>query len=141
MKILPGTMTSAVVHGGADGRRIMLELRDTSSSIVLFRVEMAPDSYGLMLSGLSGRPCKYEISDHVQHAGCTREHKEEVVPWNKGYLSKTAMEQARREAVAPFEVDGWRAWKDDIGNMHRRTDGGYRVSFSRLVKPNGEPVL
>lgn len=67
--------------------------------------------------------------------GFKHQHKEEIVPRPKSRLASSA----DRDALRPFEVDGWRGDVSDMHNHHRwQGDNQVRVLFRRYVNDAGE---
>ena len=84
------------------------------------------------LFGLSRVSCDFELK--AANVGLIREVKEEIVP----VPSYTLNFDQQKEAIASFEVDGWKARSGDIGNHHMasKLDGdkwAYKVVFVRFV--------
>lgn len=120
---------------------IHIEIEDEKSGIDFVRVKLTADQLGRAVTGEGCVGCEFET--HALHrVGCTAEHKEEVVPYSGTWRCRTEQMQAEmRKALEPFEVDGWKVRSGDLGNSHRKTEGGYRCVFFRHVKPDGTPVL
>mgnify|MGYP000175574113 FL=1 len=130
--------------GGAD--YVQLEIEDATSGSILFQTRVPLAEFTEAITGLSSRPCE-TMALGVKYFGMKLETKVQVVPkieddglWkNRG--------QTEKKAVAPFEVDGWKARQGDYGNHHRSiktagTDAAYNVNFYRYVNPEtGESVL
>ena len=110
---------------------ISITLRDEVSGCEFFRGEMNAEDFGNAVTGLSEQPIEGNLA--TANVNKKREVKEEVVPYQNGYQSDQKEAKRKQEALAPFEVDGWRGRKDDLGNQHRGTGNGYRVTFIRFV--------
>lgn len=134
---------SRVSSTGSDGDYVQLTMYDEKSRIQFLTANIPIDSFGRVVTGGPETECQVELRG-VERIGCTHEHKTEFVPGTVSYTKgdRNAVAQA---AIAPFEVDGWRAHLSDFGNQHRskEKDGvkGYNVTFHRYVRPDGTPVL
>jgi len=101
--------------------------------VELFSIEMDHESFGLALGARSQVDCEFEARG-LDKLGQVHEHKSEDVPYTNAYGDEAA--PAKEKALEPFEVDGWRAHRDDLGNSHRSNrDGTYTVTFTRTVDP------
>ncbi len=107
---------------------IRLEIEDDVSGTRFLQVGISLENFARMLTGSNYLDCDFEL--HTQNVGRTRESKTEIVPLEDKYF---ATDEQRHKALAPFEVDGWKARSDDISNHHNYTDKGIRVVFTRFV--------
>lgn len=112
-----------------------IELRDESSGIRFLEVELTAGDLMLALSGRSEMDCEFELR-HLENVGKLREHKEEVVPIPT--MGVRVSDEAITKALEPFEVDGWKARREDTKNHHCFVEYNaeyslYRVSFTRFV--------
>jgi hypothetical protein len=132
-------------HLGADisiyrtqscGKTVMrCEVRDATSRVQALVFEILPENLMLALTGFAHQPC--DAVWHVSQLGRKHESKIMVVPFPRGtesFRNDMRLELAR-EAVKPFEVDGWVARVDDLLNHHNNERGScnYRVAFFRFV--------
>lgn len=131
MKKFRGKLTLSFPTGGKEGRAARISLDDDSSGVPVVQVELTMEEFGLFISGLAMRPCEYEAGNSALF-GASREVKSEQVVWG---------DATKEDAVAPFEVDGWRARLSDVGNYHNRISHDiYNVMFFRFVDPYGMPI-
>lgn len=112
-----------------------IELRDESSGVLFLEVELTAEDLMLAVSGRSEMDCQFELR-YLETVGKLREHKEEVVPIPTMGVPVTDKSIAR--ALETFEVDGWKARREDAKNHHRLVEykakySLYRVSFTRFV--------
>lgn len=124
--------------GREDDRPMNVRISDDTSGCRILEVNFSLADFMDILTGRSGVSAEGEYYPDMP-VGCTREHKEEVLPRPKGY-DRNSKEVDR--LIAPFEVDGWRGRKEDLHNHHRWTSDtkgvrGVRVTFSRFVRPDG----
>lgn len=108
---------------------IKIYLIDESSRCEIVDLTISPHDFAEAITGMSHRPC--EIEWRIANLGKKHEHKTEDVPCE--WLTGKEREEFKNKALAPFEVDGWKADRSCLGNHHCRTKDGYRVSFHRYV--------
>ncbi len=134
---LRGKITVSRPQGNYHEPYVLIRVEDESSRCVMIDIEVPVAEFALAITGLSYQPCEFRLGA-VDVAGWTRETKTEKVPFRSKVWDKRSDEwkQDAAEALRPFEVDGWSARGDDLGNGHRHNnDGTYSVSFSRHVPP------
>lgn len=112
-----------------------IELRDESSGVRFLEVELTAEDLMLAISGRSEMDCQFELK-YLETVGKLREHKEEIVPIPTMGVFVTA--EVVTKALEPFEIDGWKARREDAKNHHRFVEykaeySLYRVSFTRFV--------
>lgn len=136
---------SAPTSNTRDDNWVELTVVCESSGCEFARIEMSMDDFTLATVGSREVIGKAELRLHAP-IGKVREHKTELVPRLKhGLLTKNlSVSKEARNAVAPFEVDGWCANVADLDNSHRWTkdDQGRsmsRVSFIRFVDAKETP--
>lgn len=129
---LPATISIGRVTRthGADCFRIAV--RDELSGIEVVDIEIDPHSFAMAIGNVGSQPC--EVEWRPEQLGRKREHKTVTVPSPKVYVEgrKKRSEYARKH-LAAFEVDGWRAYPDDLWNSHKSTRDGQLVVFERHV--------
>lgn len=109
----------------------VMTIEDGGSGCDIVEIEMSPAALALALSGAANQPAL--ATWRVSNLGMRRETKTVVVPCT---YSPTAQQKA--DALAPFEVNGWRGDASNLGNQHkRRGEHGFAVTFRRWVKPDG----
>jgi len=121
--------------------KICIELKDVVAGVKCVEIEIDPEAFAF---AMHHRPSPCEFAWRPKHVGMKHESKEENVPFNSAYrVDKVITERAIDMALKPFEVDGWEARREDVGNHRRRckTEEGsteqeaYRVYFHRWVQP------
>lgn len=126
--------------GGAAGPMITISIEDALSGTCFCEVELTPEEFGNAVTGSSSRPGSFIL--HAGSVGKVHEHKSEVIPFSACVQEAGwDREQRKQAAVAPFEVDGWKADLGDLGNGHKSAGrDAYRVTFHRYVDPPVDPV-
>ena len=125
---LAGKLSIARRTSNMEPEYFVIEIEDAASGTEAVSVRVSPADLALAISGRANVPV--EVEWRVDNVGKRAETKTEIVRCKIG-----ATDRAKRAAAAVFEVDGWRADLEDLGNGHRATgDGGYRVTFRRWVK-------
>jgi hypothetical protein len=125
---LPGKLSISRRTSNVEPDYFVIEIEDVASGIDAVSLRISPADLALALSGRHGVPI--DVEWHVENVGMRAEIKTEIVRC-KG----DATETQARNAVYPFEVDGWVADMSDVGNPYKRSGDGYRVTFRRWVKP------
>lgn len=115
--------------GYKEGEAIHIRLEDDSSHIAFLDVYLSLEDFAKTLTN-SYMDCEYELRG-IQNVGKKLETKTENVPLNDPYMTT---DEARLEALKPFEVDGWKARESDISNHHRYQKDSISVTFSRFVE-------
>lgn len=107
---------------------ISITIEDESSGTTVLDLDMTPEAFGNAVTGLSSQPCEFDF--HGENIGKIREQKTEYVRWYDP--GKT---NSKQDALAPFEIDGWKGRESDLGNHHRRDpiSQKYSVNFTRFV--------
>lgn len=107
---------------------IQLWLEDGTSHIRFLVAEITLEDFALVLTGRGQTDCTFELYD-LKNIGKKLETKTEIV-----LLPFQATAEARKLAVEPFEVDGWKARESDIENHHNFNKNTVKVVFSRFVE-------
>jgi len=115
---------------GPDDYDVSISLVEDESRISFLEIRMTLEEFGRMLHAPTIASCTV-ITRGLDRLGWKAETKTEAVTI-EGYAPDAG---AVNEALRPFEVDGWRGRRRDIGNSHRRTKDGFRVLFDRHVPP------
>lgn len=113
-----------------DGRqKIAIRIDDESSGIEFLEIEIGLAEFAEAVTGHGHVPCEYDTRG-LANIGKQRVVKTERVPYSFNGKYDT---EARKAAVAPFEVDGWECnYLGDVGNPYRRAgEGAYHVTFIR----------
>ena len=113
---------------------VSITLEDKASGIQFCEIHMSLEEFGRMMHAPTHAKCEVVLRG-LDHVGWDYEVKEDVVP----YASHGKDQEAISAALAQFEVDGWKGRTSDLGNMHRRSGDGYRVTFRRFVPPKEQP--
>jgi hypothetical protein len=130
-----GQLSIGRVQGaGEDVIRLRLECK--RSAVRFVEVELTPHDLAMALTGMGATPCTFELTD-TELVGLERQHKTVVVRVASNIYGP-GRGKAIKAALAPHEVDGWRASRDDCVNSHRVVkygDGWYECSvlFERHV--------
>lgn len=126
-----------------DGREaIEIQVTDDDSGVRFLEVQMSFKEFVKALTSSTGTGVA-EVR-WLDKLGTKREFKTELVPFDlttvKGRADIDECAEILRQALAPFEVDGWVGCRQDLLNWHRRskTKKGevyQSVSFTRYVEP------
>ena len=132
---MDGNLT--IIRDNNDGIRV--RVNDVLSGTQFLDVCLTPDALALALTGLAYQPCQFEL--RPQQVGKRREVKRERVFYTGQFQHGSPEEQqAKADALAPFEGDGWRGDARDLGNPYRGNSvHGYLVTFTQFVAPREEP--
>lgn len=111
-------------------RPLRILITDSISGCVAAHVSLSLTDFALALTGMGYVDCDLEFNDSGV-VGMVAENKTELVPIPAEHpYNREAWSIA---ALAPFEVDGWKAREGDITNGHNfvRTKNG--MTFQRVV--------
>ena len=122
--------------GMGEDSYMRMEIEDKASGTRFAELEIPMEAFAFLVSGLHGIEADCEIRG-IENVGRIREVKTEEVPVT------SAMEQwaacgdkvVISEALAPFEVDGWKGTAGDLFNHHKRIhkdDGTLRKPFQSV---------
>ena len=114
-------------------RPMSIRITDNTSGCRILEVYFGLADFMDILTGRCGLHAEGDFYS-TNPIGCTREHKEELVPSPKGYKPDEVEDSA---ILAPFEVEGWKARREDLHNHHRSNKDKQRVTFTRFIKPDG----
>lgn len=144
MKELEGLITiSRPMNSGKE--IVTIRIEDEASSIRAIEIEMDLKNFASALFACGNMPCRFKINTHP-NVGKVREYKEEIalIPVGRGRRN-SERDTLIKEALAPFEVDGWQGRKNDADNNHNWTgpsqiiDGKNchptKILFERWVDP------
>lgn len=128
---LPCTVRISRVSSNRENDYMCIQIDDQASGVRISDVKLSFEQFGVALSGLVAIG-EIEIGIDLP-LGMTKEQKTEKVK-----VPHMADAEARRKAVAKFEVDGWIGNDSDAGNHHRVAERGkkydtYVVSYHRYV--------
>lgn len=134
-QVFPASFSlSRPIGGRTEGKHISIRIRDRVSGCEVVELRIPLEQFAMALTGLS------EVPAYATWRTTALLKKREVKSVNVPLIAGEDMpygdgrEDYAARAVAPFEVDGWKANKPDFGNWHRRNgDGSYNVGFSRFV--------
>ena len=137
--IVKGILQISRASGGqADKQPMHITITDEISGCRVCEMFLALDEFTKGLTSSQGIGT-LEIFPHAPW-GMKPEHKTVFIPYTGPTYGKGS-EAKIAEALAPFEINGWKARKGDMGNHHRGGPEGYNVVFFRHVDPKtGEPV-
>lgn len=109
---------------------ISIILRDKRAACEVLEVEIGLAEFAMALTGLGHVDCEIEWHPaRLARLGMIHEHKTELLP----KLSPGAGAAEKAAAVAPYEVNGWRAVIDDLVNRHYYRGDSVLVTFHRYV--------
>lgn len=136
--LLAGKLSISRVHSSHDGVShhgdyMNITIVDESSRVQFVDVQVDIKTFMDVLTGLARQPCEFELRQS-ELVGMIKEYKSLLVPkpeWN-------ASEEDIDEILAPFEVDGWTATRENIENHHNYRGDKVQVSFHRFVEPTPE---
>jgi len=116
------------IHGGGldEDKCYRLRIKDDSSKVTVCEISMNAEQLAQVLTGISTQGISVEWG-FVGKIGMVREVKRELVHVPNRSLVK--------EAVAGFEVNGWKGRLEDASNHHKRGPGSdmYWVTYTRHV--------
>ncbi len=119
---------------GRDDNPIRIELIDEDAACTVVQIRMSLLEFAECITGKGHCDCVFEFNDSGV-VGKQAQSKSELVPIPSYPRDKGDWE---KKALAPFEVDGWKARESDISNHHcwSREKSGQeyqRVVFFRHV--------
>ena len=125
---------------------ISIQVSDGSSRVRFLDIEMNYADFTRAITGQSDLPIDFEVQS-VDKIGMVSVNKTIKVPFPKSICGKDERKIAADEALIAYEVDGWKAYRGDCYNMHRRTSAPegtnknpsvdwYNISFSRFEEAN-----
>jgi hypothetical protein len=93
----------------------------------------------MALLNVGSLPCEFRLWDNNELIGKQQEVKSEVIALdlpNNYTHDRDVFDKAVTRALKIYEIDGWKARREDFRNMHNRVGGGakYRVSFTRFTE-------
>lgn len=146
VKKLTGKISIARTRNDA----IWIRVEDEISQMRVIEVEMTPEVFGNVVTGLGYQPCEFDFNDSGL-VGMKAENKTEIVTLPPGESPYGMSEGREREILSPYCVDGWRPRWGDLSNGHNivrpkkgeKDDGVTRMAvvFFRHVDPmTGKPV-
>ena len=117
------------------GQGFSITIIDELSGAHICDVNMTIEAFGTAIN--SQADCVFEL--RPQLAGKRHEHKTEVVTISStvekiGYDKRRDAHPAIDKLFAPYEIDGWKARREDIWNAHRRKGNTAEVTFDRYVE-------
>jgi len=110
-------------------------LKEDASGITFLDLTIQPDVFAKAITGSRNQLCTVALRD-LHNLGKRREVKEIIVPYVRIPGELRTEDSAKAQALAPFEVDGWKGRPSDLGNYYRGSPGGqsYCVTFTRFVE-------
>ncbi len=143
--VLPVRLTISRTTSSHRGDRIAVRITDELSGISFVELSLPLAAFAAAVTGMGDVHAEAEIHG-LDLIGQKHESKTETVPFDPSQLGygaeKGAFTAMLTAAVAPFEVDGWKADLDRTYNMHRVRDGmkGYEVHFHRYVEATEDNI-
>lgn len=138
-KIIDGQLTVKRNYGHEDAPgSVEIRIFDKEAGLEFLSLTISSEDFLNASLGQMASDCTF-ITRGLHLVGGKRETKEEFVPFD----GRDSNGPEAAAAVAPFEVDGWKARSGDFGNHHRyvnldrEDDGvkGYMVVFTRTLPP------
>lgn len=128
-KLLPGRIVITRPQG-EDCDYINIALTDKASGCRFADVRVKYADFAKAITSMSV-PMEFELLS--MRVGMRREVKVERVPYIRRWGGGQEVEMD--QALAPFEVDGWVAYRADLTNHQKDNgDGTFAVTFTRYVK-------
>lgn len=106
---------------------IQIEFGDELSGRRFLRARVKLADFAEALTGLGYVDCEFDLTPN--EVGKKREIKIERIQVD-GY---SFTDEQKTVILAPYEVDGWVAQRLNLGDHHKRFNGGYNVTFIRFV--------
>ena len=118
---LEGAISIGRTSGGPneDATPVRIEITDELSRTRVIDIRMSLEAFADALMGHGFRPCSITFND-TGTVGMKGENKTELVPFDM-YGGSRSDEERIKKALAPFEVEGWRARSSDMTNGHCST--------------------
>lgn len=121
---------------GRSQNAVHIQIQDDTSRTLCIEIDISLADFGKVVTGGSSK-CIFVL--RPDKVGWQHEHKTENVPFDHyKYESLERFEAAAKQALAPFEVDGWNGDLEDLSNMHCRSKTKpttYCVRFVRWLPP------
>ena len=130
MSKLPGNLTISRVQSSHEDDYMEIRVVDESSHVQFVSVKVGIKTFMDALTGRAHQPCEFELRK-PELVGMAKEGKSLLVPkpqWN-------ATEEDIDGILAPFEVEGWIATRENIKNNHNYRGDKVQVNFHRFVNP------
>lgn len=118
---LKGSITITRCDNSFGGPYISISINDETSGASAIEINVSPDSFAMALTGLGYQDCTFTPAS--PKVGKVRQVKEERV------LFLDSMEAA----LAPHEVDGWKACRDGYYHNCNRDGKFVNITFVRYV--------
>jgi len=118
---------------------VRITIEDRTSGFQVAEVEMSLKNFAEALLHVAHIDCDINLTVD-ERIGLERETKTARVPLPENGIpyKKGEREAVVEEMVKPFEVDGWRARREDAVNVRRHRDGCAAVTFVRYVGDHDE---
>jgi len=122
--------------GGGVPESVHIEIEEDNSGIRFVDIELTLEGFARAITGHGNVPGKLTVRG-LDRVGWNAENKTEEVPYDL-----YSDERNPKAALAPYEVNGWRARSGDLENGHCQVPGkkAQRVVFFRHVKPAPAPA-
>jgi hypothetical protein len=123
-------MVNAVCSRGSD-HLIHLSVQ-AENGLRIIDIRFTPEQFGFAMTGMHTSDIRAAVFGNYELLDADRQHKEiEIAAGMYVGRKQTDLIEA---LVAPYEVDGWKAHRDDVTNPHNRTENGVRVGFTRFAQ-------
>jgi hypothetical protein len=133
---LKGKISIGRLYGGGEPE-VIVQIIDDATRVHFVEGRLSLLEFAQVITGQGEVPIELEVRG-LDLLGKRREHKTAFVPFDSKYIpDETKRQKAIDKALKPFEIDGWKARREDMENHHRyerdRGVDGYRVNFVRFV--------
>lgn len=147
---MKGTVAFAHFSGVDEEKDPVSELSivDKVSGVEIVSIPLTLVQFGNLVRG--GRTVDVMIDWNVKRLGWKYESKRVLVPldtekckgeWKDGnHVLTAAGNKYLDQALAHYEIDGWKADRKDVLNHHRRGKDGVHIAFRRWVAPTHGPA-
>lgn len=134
-QVFQGTICINKTLGGDSDQSVKIEIQEGNSHARVISIRMTPEQFAHAVFGLAYRPVEFQIMSDPERWGKTRQHKKEMIPKPKPSIFDKDEEYAYlKEAVKPWEVDGWTAAISSALSAQQYNPNYYAVSFVRFVE-------
>lgn len=132
----PKKFNGEISIGRGSDHMIHIQIEDSikDSGTRIVDLYLTPEQWGNAISGLGCTPCDATLYP-CDYIGMRRESKTEKIPLpssGRGHFDEAKAEEIR-EALAPYEVDGWMGEDDNATNWHNVKNGHVTIHFTRYA--------
>lgn len=133
MKLYGAITISRVSCNNPEREYMRIHLQDVASRTTAIDIEMSMEDFALALTGMGKVDCEFEI-DPLAPIGKFVEGSSKLLP----KLPFDATEEDAKEALKPYEKDGWKGDAHSYINSHNFIDDKCSVTFRRYVMAEDE---